>query len=190
MNFEPLSVNGAFVISPQRRADERGYFARAFCRDEMVRQGLCGDFCQINTALSHRAGTLRGMHFQRAPHAEVKLMRCVRGSVYDVVLDLRPDSPTFRRWSGVELSADNGLMLYAPEGTAHGYLTLADDAELSYMTSAAYAPDSVDGVRHDDPAFGIEWPRSISLVSQADRSWVDYLSRLDQRNITTLGSDT
>ena len=98
----------------------------------MMRQGLCGDFCQINTALSHRAGTLRGMHFQRAPHAEVKLMRCLRGSVYDVVLDLRPDSPTFRRWSGVELSADNGLMLYAPEGTAHGYLTLADDAELSY----------------------------------------------------------
>jgi dTDP-4-dehydrorhamnose 3,5-epimerase len=177
MNFEPLPVHGAFVISPQRRADDRGYFARAFCRDEMIRQGLCGDFSQINTALSHRAGTLRGMHFQRAPHEEVKLVRCVRGSVFDVVLDLRPGSPTFRRWSGVELSADNGSMLYAPEGTAHGYLTLVDDTELTYMTSAPYAPDSVDGVRHDDPAFGIQWPRSISLMSPADRSWADYLSR-------------
>lgn len=177
MKFEPLPVAGAYLISPQPRADERGYFARIFCRDELLGQGLCADFCQINTGFNPRAGTLRGLHFQRAPHAEVKLARCVRGAVYDVVLDLRPDSPTYLRWSGAELSADNGQMLYAPAGTAHGYLTLSDDAELSYMTSAAYAPDAVDGVRHDDPAFVIRWPREVVLVSQADRSWPDHRAR-------------
>jgi dTDP-4-dehydrorhamnose 3,5-epimerase len=174
MIFEPLSVAGAYLISPQKRTDERGYFARVFCRDELAAQGLCGDYCQANTALSPRAGTLRGLHFQRRPHAEVKLIRCTRGRVFDVVLDLRRDSPTYLRWQGVELSADNAAMLYAPEGTAHGYLTLSDDTELLYMTSAKYAPDAATGVRFDDPAFGIRWPRDIALVSQADRGWPDF----------------
>lgn len=177
MNFEPLSVSGAFLITPQPRPDERGYFARIFCRDELHKQALCGDFCQINTGFNPRAGTLRGMHFQRGDDAEVKLARCVRGAVYDVVVDLRPQSPTYLRWAAAELSADNGAMLYAPAGTAHGYLTLCDDAELTYMTSRPYAPNAVDGVRHDDPAFGIQWPREIVLVSQADRAWSDFRSR-------------
>jgi dTDP-4-dehydrorhamnose 3,5-epimerase len=142
MIFEPLSVAGAYLITPQKRSDERGYFARVFCCDELAAQGLCTDYCQANTALSPRAGTLRGLHFQRAPHAEVKLVRCTRGRVFDVVLDLRRDSPTYLRWHGAELSADNAAMLYAPEGTAHGYLTLSDDTELLYMTSAMYAPEA------------------------------------------------
>jgi dTDP-4-dehydrorhamnose 3,5-epimerase len=174
MNFEPLPVAGAYLITPQRRPDERGYFARVFCQDELAQQGLCVDFCQANTAFSPRAGTLRGLHYQRAPHAEVKLMRCTRGAVYDVVLDLRANSPTFLRWFGAELSADNGAMLYAPAGTAHGYLTLTDDTELLYMTSARYAPAAATGVRFDDPTFGIAWPREIVLVSPADRAWPDF----------------
>ena len=176
MIFEPLSVAGAFLIGPQKRTDERGYFARVFCHDELTGQGLCADFCQANTALSPYAGTLRGLHYQRAPHAEVKLIRCTRGRVFDVVLDLRRDSPTYLRWHGVELSADNAVMLYAPEGTAHGYLTLSDDAELLYMTSAKYAPEAATGVRFDDRAFGIRWPSDIVLMSQADRSWPDFQS--------------
>lgn len=180
MIFEPLPVDGAYLIRPQRRPDERGHFARVFCRDELIAQGLCADYCQGNTALSPRAGTLRGLHFQRTPHAEVKLVRCTRGSVFDVVLDLRPDSPTYLRWHGAELSADNGAMLYAPAGTAHGYLTLADDSELLYMTSAKYAPDAASGVRFDDRAFGIQWPRDIALVSQADRGWPDFEANRSQ----------
>lgn len=177
MKFETLPVAGAYLIRPQRRADDRGYFARVFCRDTLLRQGLCGDFPQMNTGFNPRAGTLRGLHFQRPPHAECKLAHCVRGAVYDVVLDLRPESPTFLAWGGIELSADNGALLYAPAGTAHGYLTLCDESELVYMTSAAYAPDAVDGVRHDDPAFGIRWPREIALISQADRTWPDFRDR-------------
>jgi dTDP-4-dehydrorhamnose 3,5-epimerase len=174
MNFEPLPVAGAFLITPQKRSDERGYFARVFCRDELTAQGLCADYSQANTALSPRAGTLRGLHFQHAPHGEVKLVRCTRGRVFDVVLDLRRDSPTYLRWHGLELSADNAAMLYAPEGTAHGYLTLSDDTELLYMTSSKYAPDAATGVRYDDRAFGIRWPRDITVVSQADRGWPDF----------------
>jgi dTDP-4-dehydrorhamnose 3,5-epimerase len=177
MIFETVPIAGAYLISPQLRTDERGYFARVFCRDELAAQGLCADYYQANTALSPRAGTLRGLHFQRAPHAEVKLMRCTRGSVFDVVLDLRPDSPTFLRWHGAELSANNCVMLYAPAGTAHGYLTLTDDSELLYMTSSKYAPDVATGVRFDDQAFGIRWPRDIALVSQADRSWPNFNTR-------------
>lgn len=171
MTFEPLDVTGAYVIRPQRRPDERGHFERLFCADELRRQGLLGEVSQINTGVSRRAGTLRGLHWQAAPHAEVKIVRCVRGAVFDVVVDLRPDSPTFRRWSGVELAAADGWLLYAPEGTAHGYLTLADDTELLYLTSRPYAPDAVRGARFDDPAFGIAWPRPVEVISKADREW-------------------
>jgi dTDP-4-dehydrorhamnose 3,5-epimerase len=174
MIFEPLPVAGAYLITPEKRSDERGYFARVFCHDELAAQGLRADYCQANTALSQRAGTLRGMHYQRAPHAEVKLIRCTRGRVFDVVLDLRRDSPTYLRWHGAELSADNAAMLYAPAGTAHGYLTLSDDSELLYMTSAKYAPQAATGVRYDDRAFGIRWPGDVVLVSQADRTWPEF----------------
>jgi dTDP-4-dehydrorhamnose 3,5-epimerase len=174
MIFDPLPVAGAYLISPQKRTGERGYFARVFCRDEFEVRGLCADYCQANTALSPLGGTLRGLHLQRAPHGEVKLIRCTRGRVFDVVLDLRRESPTYLRWHGAELSADNAAMLYAPEGTAHGYLTLSDDTELLYMTSAKYAPEAATGVRFDDRAFGIRWPRDIALVSQADLAWADF----------------
>ncbi len=171
MTFEPPGVAGACIVKPQPRRDERGHFARLFCADELRRHGLAGAFCQINSGVSLRAGTLRGLHWQAAPHAEVKLVRCVRGAVFDVVVDLRADSPTFRRWAGVELTATNGWLAYAPEGTAHGYLTLADDTELLYLTSRPYAPDAVRGARYDDPAFGIAWPRPIEVISRADLAW-------------------
>lgn len=174
MQFEETPVEGAFVFRPQPRVDERGHFARVYCAAELAQRGLVSAISQINTGVSPRAGTLRGMHCQAAPHAEVKIARCVRGAAFDVVVDLRPDSPTYKRWFGVELTAENGLMLYAPAGTAHGYLTLRPDTEVTYLTSKPYAPDAVRGVRFDDPAFGIEWPAEIALVSQPDRSWPDF----------------
>lgn len=174
MLFEEVGVKGAFVITPERRADERGFFARMFCDKELAERGLAVHIRQINTGFSPRSGTLRGLHYQARPHAEIKIVRCVRGAVYDVVVDLRPDSPTFKQWFGVELTAENGCLLYAPEGTAHGYLTLANDTELIYLTSHAYAPQAAHGVRFDDPAFGIEWPAEVRVVSQADRSWPDF----------------
>jgi dTDP-4-dehydrorhamnose 3,5-epimerase len=174
MKFEPCSVDGAWVLSPEPRRDDRGYFARIFCAEELARIGLCGKVAQINTGFSPLSGTLRGMHFQEAPHAEVKIARCVRGAVFDVVADLRLDSPTFGKWFGLTLSDENGLMLYAPAGTAHGYLTLRPDTELVYTTSRPYAPDAVRGMRHDDPAFGIQWPGPVNIISAADRGWPDF----------------
>ena len=171
MLFEEAGVSGAFVLRPERRADERGFFARIHCEKELADHRLEGGVTQINTGFSPRAGTLRGMHYQTSPHAEVKIMRCVRGAAFDVVLDLRRDSPTFLKWFGTELTAENGLMLYAPAGTAHGYLTLSDDTELLYMTTRPYAPDAARGVRFDDPTFNIAWPAGIQVISSADRSW-------------------
>jgi len=172
--FEELEVAGAYLIKPERRADERGFFARMWCQKELADRGLVDQIAQVNTGYSPRAGTLRGMHYQSGQHAEVKVARCLRGSVADVVVDLRPESRTYRRWSLVELNADNGWMIYAPAGTAHGYLTLVADTELMYMTSRPYAPAAATGVRFDDPAFSIDWPGPINLVSAADRLWPDF----------------
>jgi dTDP-4-dehydrorhamnose 3,5-epimerase len=172
--FAQTHIDGVFLIEPERRTDERGFFARMFCEKELADRGLVGSICQMNTGFSPRAGTLRGVHYQEAPHTEVKIMRCLRGAVYDVVVDLRPKSPTFKRWFGTELTADNGRLLYAPEGTAHGYLTLADDTELMYMTSRPYASQAARGVRFDDPAFAINWPAAPSIVSKVDKSWPDF----------------
>jgi dTDP-4-dehydrorhamnose 3,5-epimerase len=174
VKFRPTDIGGVWLIEQERRVDERGYFARAWCSEEFRAQGLVTTFPQINTAVSTRAGTLRGMHIQDAPHAEVKVVRCVRGSVYDVALDLRPDSPTFRLWYGVELTAANGLSLYLPEGCAHGYVTLEPDTELVYMASSPYAPKHARGVRHDDPAFGIHWPIATEIISEQDRNWPEF----------------
>jgi dTDP-4-dehydrorhamnose 3,5-epimerase len=171
MQFEEGSVAGAFIMRPERRADDRGYFARIHCEKELADRKLEGGVCQINTGVSPRAGTLRGMHYQTGADAEVKIMRCVRGAAFDVVIDLRPDSPTFRKWFGAELTAESGLMLYAPAGTAHGYLTLVDDTELLYMTNKMYAPNSALGVRFDDPAFEVTWPRAARIISKPDQSW-------------------
>lgn len=176
MIFAETSLPGAFVIDLDRRADERGFFARAWCRDEFAERGLSTHLAQCNIAFNARAGTLRGLHFQAEPHAEVKLVRCTRGSVYDVIVDLRSDSPTYQEWLGVELSADNGRMLYVPEGFAHGYQTLEDSTETFYQVSAFYAPAAQRGVRWDDPAFAIEWPPSARrTMSARDRTWPNFV---------------
>ncbi|MEP7242481.1 MAG: dTDP-4-dehydrorhamnose 3,5-epimerase family protein [Gammaproteobacteria bacterium] len=171
MKFEETSIPGAFVIDLEPIRDDRGFFARSWCATQFAKHGLSTTITQVNTALSVAAGTLRGMHFQAAPHAEVKVVQVPRGSAYDVVLDLRPDSPQYRRWFGLELSEQNFRALYIPEGCAHGYITLEPDTVLTYSTSVDYAPKSAAGVRFDDPAFGIHWPRAASVVSSADRAW-------------------
>jgi dTDP-4-dehydrorhamnose 3,5-epimerase len=171
---EETELAGACVLEVERREDERGFFARVWCAEELATAGLDTRISQINVGFNLRRGTLRGLHFQRAPHAEVKLVRCTAGAVYDVIVDLRPESPTHRRWIGAELSAENHRQLYVPAGFAHGYQTLTDSAEISYLTSVPYAPESATGVRFDDPAFGIDWPEPVTVVSDADRSWPDY----------------
>ncbi len=176
MMFIETSLKGACLVRPQRIEDERGYFGRAWCREEFKQHGLNPQMVQLNTGLSRRRGTLRGMHYQVAPHAEAKFIRCTRGAIYDVIIDLRAGSATFGKWHGVELTADNGLMLYAPEGFAHGYQTLQDDTEMYYMTSTPYAPAAARGVRHDDPKFGVRWPVPVTVISAADRAWPDYQS--------------
>ena len=174
MEFAETGLKGAFLVSVKKSTDDRGYFGRAWCRDEFLQHGLNPNMTQLNVGFSHKKGTLRGMHYQDAPHAEAKFIRCTRGAIYDVIIDLRRDSPTFCKWYGVELTPDSGKMLYAPEGFAHGYQTLSDDAEMYYLTSAAYAPKLAGGVRYDDPAFEISWPEAVTVISPADRNWPDF----------------
>jgi len=173
MKFTSTPVDGAYVIDVDRIGDARGYFGRLWCENEMREQGLVAQIRQSNIGFSPQEGTLRGLHYQKAPHEEVKIVRCTRGSVFDVVVDVRPESPTFRGWFGVELNPENASMLYVPEGCATGYLTLENDSEIYYNTSAIYAPDAATGVRYDDPAFEIDWPREITVLSDNDRNWPD-----------------
>ncbi len=165
---------GVWLIDLQSVHDERGFFARTFCAQEFAAHGLETCFPQHSISVSTRRGTLRGMHFQNEPHAEVKLVRCVKGKLWDVVIDLRPDSRTFCRWQGFELSADNRRQLYIPKGFAHGFQTLTDDVEVSYLISEKYVPEAANGVRHDDPAFQITWPLAIAAISDKDRSWAPF----------------
>jgi dTDP-4-dehydrorhamnose 3,5-epimerase len=171
MTFKDTAIEGVVVIEPQKLVDERGFFARSWCREAFAERGLNPDVAQANIGFSPRRGTLRGLHYQAAPHAEAKLVRCTRGAIYDVAVDLRPDSPTFLGWIGLRLSADSHRMLYVPEGCAHGYLTLTDDAEISYQASRPYVREAARGRRYDDPALDIEWPIEIEIVSEQDRSW-------------------
>lgn len=171
LKFIETSLPGVFIIEIERREDARGYFARTWCVDELRSQGLSPDVVQINTAVNPIAGTLRGMHYQKARHAEVKIARCPRGAVFDVALDLRPESPAYLKHVGVELSGANGRALYIPEGCAHGYQVLEADSELQYMTSRAYAPMHAGGVRYNDPAFAISWPRPVTMISDQDANW-------------------
>ncbi|MGH8588706.1 MAG: dTDP-4-dehydrorhamnose 3,5-epimerase family protein [Gammaproteobacteria bacterium] len=173
MIFSELSIAGAYRIDVERRSDERGFFARAWDRDELAAHGLTGEMHQANIGFSHAAGTFRGLHLQRPPHAEAKLVRCTAGQVFDVMADVRPDSPTKGRWEGVVLDAGTHRMVYVPEGVAHGYLSLVPDTEVFYLTSRPYAPDFAYGIRHDDPGFNIELPRPVYVISDADRSWPD-----------------
>ncbi len=174
VRFAPAGIEGSFVIDLEKREDDRGFFARAWCEREFADHGLSAHIAQVNIGVSTRAGTLRGMHYQVAPHAEAKLVRCSRGAVFDVMVDLRPGSPTFRQWHGSELNHQNCRMLYIPEGCAHGYLTMTDDAELMYFTSVPYAPGASRGVRHDDPAFSIKWPAPVATISSTDAAWPDF----------------
>jgi dTDP-4-dehydrorhamnose 3,5-epimerase len=174
MEFLKTPLEGAFLVRQKRLEDHRGFFARAFCKQELGAAGLQQDMVQLNVGFSHAAGTLRGLHFQEAPHAEAKFMRCTRGAIFDVIVDLRPESPTRGRWYGAELTAENGVMLYAPEGFAHGYQTLVPNTEMYYLTSALYAATAARGVRYDDPALAIEWPLPVTVISDADRSWPDF----------------
>ncbi|MFZ2279688.1 MAG: dTDP-4-dehydrorhamnose 3,5-epimerase [Prosthecobacter sp.] len=167
MKFSPTKIQGCFIVDIEPRTDDRGFFARSFCRREFAEQDLCTEFVQANISFNHEAGTLRGMHWQDAPHAEVKVVRCTRGIVFDVALDLRRESPTYLQWTGVELSAENARSLYIPQGCAHGYLTLTPDAEMHYLVSAFYAPTHDRGARWDDPAFGIQWPNTPRRILSA-----------------------
>jgi dTDP-4-dehydrorhamnose 3,5-epimerase len=175
MIFTETKLPGVFIIKIEKREDERGFFARAWCKKEFEAHGLNLDWVQANLAFSKRRGTLRGLHYQIAPYEEAKLMRCIRGAIYDVIIDLRPESPTYKRWLGVELTADNHKMLYVPEGFAHGYQTLMDNTETFYQASQFYSPESERGLRYDDPAFAIEWPIDVQVISDKDKSWPDYL---------------
>lgn len=174
MIFTDTPIQGAYVIDVNRIGDSRGYFGRLWCENELRERGLVSHIKQSNIGFSPRAGTLRGLHYQKPPHQEVKIVRCTRGAVFDVVLDIRPDSSTFRSWYGLELNPKNASMLYVPEGCATGYLTLEDDSEIYYHTSDFYAPDATTGVRYDDPMFDIQWPGAIAVISDNDRNWSDF----------------
>lgn len=176
MIFEETKLKGAFVIKIEKREDPRGFFARTWCRREFNERGLNSHFVQANIAVSWKKGTLRGMHYQASPFQEAKLFRCIKGSIFDVIIDLRSESPTYKDWLGVELNSEDYTMIYAPERFAHGYQTLSDETEIFYPVSAFYSPESERGVRWNDPAFGIEWPETDNLViSEKDKNWADYL---------------
>jgi len=172
--FTPTPLAGAFVIEPEPIPDARGLFARTWCQRELEAHGLDGHMAQCSTSFNKRKGTLRGMHYQAAPFAETKIVRCTRGSMYDVILDLRPESPTFRRHFGATLTADNRKSMYIPKGFAHGFQTLEDDTEVLYQISEFYSPEHSRGVRWDDPAFGIAWPPDERTMSDRDRAYPDF----------------
>lgn len=171
MLIRPLALHGLHIVEPEPHTDARGFFARSFCHDEFTAHGLAGGFVQCNISWNERRGTLRGLHYQRAPSQEGKLVRCTAGAIWDVALDLRPDSPTYRHWHGVELSAENRRALYIPPGFAHGFQTLTDAAEVFYQMTDRYAPDLAAGVRWNDPAFGIAWPLADPILSDRDAGY-------------------
>lgn len=174
MIFKETSLKGAYIIELEPLADERGFFARGFCRNEFEEKGLNPDIAQCSISYNKKRGTLRGMHYQAAPYEEIKLVSCPRGDIYDVIIDLRRDSPTYCRWFAVELSAENYRMLYVPEGFAHGFQTLEDDTVVNYKMSGSYNPDYARGVRWNDPAFGIKWPVELTIISEKDKNIPDF----------------
>ncbi len=175
MIFTPLRIAGAYRIDPTPMTDARGFFARTWCEEEIVGLGLDSRIAQCSISFNEIKGTLRGMHYQRAPNEEAKVVRCTRGAIYDVVLDLRPESPTYRSWTVEELTDGNRAQIYVPQGVAHGFQTLKDATEVLYMISTPYSPDCARGVRWDDPAFGIEWPRDGRTISDRDLAFHDYV---------------
>ncbi|MDQ3604623.1 MAG: dTDP-4-dehydrorhamnose 3,5-epimerase [Gemmatimonadota bacterium] len=174
MIFTGTRLQGAFIIEPERIGDERGFFARTWCEREFRMHGLNPRLVQCNVSFNRKKGTLRGMHYQAEPHGEAKLVRCTMGSIYDVIIDTRPESSTFRQWIAVELTAENRKMLYVPEGFAHGFQSLEDETEVFYQMSEFYVADSAHGVRWDDPAIGIKWPEAERIISERDAGYPDF----------------
>lgn len=183
MLFQPTNLAGAYLIDLQPIADERGFFARTWCTQEFAEHGLDAHLVQCNLSLNRQRGTLRGMHYQQAPYAETKVVRCIRGALYDVIIDLRPESPTYLQWLGVTLSAENRTMLYVPKGFAHGFQTLADNTEVFYQMSDFYAPAYAGGLRWNDPHFNIRWPLKVSVISAKDQSYADFRQAAHQPNV-------
>ena len=174
MTFSETTLKGAYIIGIEKLEDHRGFNARAVCQKEFIAKGLTSQFVQANILFNWKKGTLRGFHYQSPPCAETKLFRCIRGAVFDVIIDLRPDSPTYKKWFGVELTADNYKMLYLPGNFAQGFITLADDTELFYQVSEFYSPGHERGIRYNDPAFGVSWPISVEVISEKDKEWSNY----------------
>ena len=171
MIFRETKLRGAFIVELDRKEDHRGFFARAFCAKEFEHHGIASQMMQANMSYNHRKGTLRGLHYQVSPASEPKFIRCIRGAIWDVIIDMRPGSPTYLQHIGVELSADNRRALYVPDMFAHGNQTLTDDVELFYLVGEFYTPGCERGVRYDDPAIGIEWPEPVTVISDKDKSW-------------------
>lgn len=175
MKFIPTRLEGAYIIDIEPMGDNRGFFARSWCSAELEAHGLNPNLAQCSVSFNERRGTLRGMHYQGAPHEETKIVRCTAGSIYDVIVDVRPQSPTFKHWMSVELSAENRRMLYVPVGFAHGFQSLVENSEVFYMVSASYHPDASLSVRWNDPQFGIEWPHEDNrIISQRDQEYPDF----------------
>ena len=174
MIFNRTKLEGAYIIEIEKHGDERGFFSRSWCNKELEDHGLNSKMVQANIGFSLKKGTLRGLHFQMPPYQEVKVVRCTMGAIFDVIVDLRPDSPTYKQWVSVELNSENRKMIYVPEGFAQGYVTLTDNTEMCYNTSQFYAPDFARGVRYDDPSFSIKLPIDVTVISKADKSWPDY----------------
>lgn len=174
MLIEPTPLIGSHILRPERRNDERGFFARTWCAHELEQHGLVARVAQSNTSFTEFAGTLRGMHFQSPPFEEVKIVRCTRGAIFDVIVDIRPTSQTFKQWFGIELNEINRDSLYVPKGFAHGFVTLRDKTEVVYLMSDFYVPGADRGYRHNDPAFGISWPHPINELSLKDKNWQDF----------------
>lgn len=174
MIFKETPLKGSYVIEIEKIEDERGFFARAWCQHEFSEKSLCADTVQCNLSFNKQKGTLRGMHYQAEPHEEVKVVRCVRGAIFEVIIDLRPASSTFKKWYAVELTQDNRKMIYVPKGFAQGFQTMTDDCEIFYQMSAYYHPDSARGVRWDDEAFGIDWPSKPTMITERDKTFPDF----------------
>jgi dTDP-4-dehydrorhamnose 3,5-epimerase len=174
MQFTETEIGGAFILDAEQIADERGFFARSWARDEFEAHELNPHLAQCNLSYNHRKGTVRGMHWQAAPHAETKLVRCTQGGIYDVVVDLRADSPTYLRWIGAELTAENRRALYIPEGCGHGFQTLADATEVLYMITEYYTPAAARGMRWNDPAITVTWPLAVTVISERDAQYPDW----------------
>lgn len=177
MNFESIDIEDAFVIDLEKYEDERGFFARTYCAREFQDHGITNELVQANTSLNHFQGTVRGMHYQAEPYGEAKLIRCIRGSIFDVMIDMRTGSPSRLRWFGTELNENNHRMVYIPAGCAHGFMTLKDNTEVIYQVSEFYTPASEKGIRWNDPFFNIDWPGEARIISEKDQSWENFKNK-------------